>query len=778
MSASRTASPPRIDGYLNDDVWRSVEPISDFTQLEPDEGKPATERTEVRLLYDDGALYFGCMMYDTEPNRIVARLTRRDNEIESDVFSIRIDSYHDHQSCFEFTILASGTKVDIVQYNDAADEDDSWDAVWEVETKLLKNGWSAEVKIPFNSLRFSQTEEWGINLKRFISRKQESDYWVMIPKSETGFVSRFGHLNGLKNIPAPSRMEILPYGVSKFLSEPSATRPIATTDLTPSAGFDLKYGLSRNLTLDATVNPDFGQVEADPAVLNLTTFETFYPEKRPFFIEGAHILNFTTFGGKFGPGLFYSRRIGRVPSLAPATPPDGFLEDLPSATTIAGAVKITGKTENGLAIGILDALTSEETARFVDSAWTRTSQIVEPRSNYALVRVKQDIWENSVVGGIMTCTARKGGPAAFTGGLDWKLRFEHSTYAISGFLAGSSTVQNTDRREGAAGKIFLAKEGGQHWLYSGSSDFTSKQYYVNDLGFFFRPNDWGFNTDITYKEDKPGTVIRRYSFENTGHIRWNFDRVPLYRESGLIASFTFLNYWALGLEYNRNFGVRYDDRETRGNGLYELPNGWSARASMWSDNRHAVIGECSVFRGGDSHGGSVISAQPELTLRPASNIDLSFGFGYERTRHIEAWIYNTSLPLAPVASIFGDRDTDRWDFTSRGTFTFTRDLTLQLYAQVFLAKGHYANLRQLVTPGTFLPVQGLPGADFNDQAFVLNVVWRWEYMAGSTVYLVWTQARNGQTLDYYRSFGQSLKDTFRAPSTNVVLLKFSYWWSV
>jgi hypothetical protein len=462
--ATRTSKPPQIDGHLDEAVWKIPPTAINFLQRDPYEGQPATEPTEIRILYDDEALYFGCMMHDAEPDKILARLTRRDNEIESDVISIRLDSYHDHKTAYEFTVLASGVKVDILQFNDGADEDDSWDAVWDVETQILREsapaaainaetsarrGWSAEVKIPFTILRYTPSQNgksvWGINFIRRLSRKQERTEWALVRKSQSGFISHFGHLVIDGNLPNPQRLELLPYSVGKsqFINPVLTSPVIDTRHFSGNAGFDLKYGLSSNLTLDLTVNPDFGQVEADPAVLNLTTFETFYPEKRPFFIEGTQILQFSTFGGDFGPGLFYSRRIGRA--VAGSRDP----------AIILGAGKITGKTKSGLSIGILQAVTDQK--------------LSEPQASYSLMRLKQDLLQNSTIGMIATAVTRENRFPAFTGGVDWTLRFQQSTYGLDGVRARSQTTQGATRRiSGSAGKFRFGKDGGKHWLYSTS----------------------------------------------------------------------------------------------------------------------------------------------------------------------------------------------------------------------------------------------------------------------------------------------------------------------
>ncbi|MDZ7289621.1 MAG: carbohydrate binding family 9 domain-containing protein [candidate division KSB1 bacterium] len=762
--ATRTSAPPKIDGYLTERVWQTAVSVNGFLQRDPYEGQPATEPTEIRILYDDEALYFGCLMYDSEPDKIVARLTRRDNEIESDMISIRLDSYHDHKTAYEFTILASGVKVDILQFNDAEDEDDSWDAVWEVKTQIVPGdtsrhsfrGWIAEVKIPFRILRYTPApdgrNEWGINFIRRLSRKQERTYWALVYKNQNGFISHFGHLILDGHLPIPRRFELLPYAfgkvksISKELAEPAARG----SKLSGNAGFDLKYGLNSNLTLDLTINPDFGQVEADPAVLNLTTYETFYPEKRPFFIEGRQILTFTTFGSEFGPGLFYSRRIGR--------PVTGSSEP----TTILGAAKITGKTR-GLGVGILQAVTDKKS--------------YEPRASYSVVRLKQDVLENSTIGMIATSVARESLWPAFTGGVDWNLRFRKSMYGIDGFWAGSHTTQNGNRRiTGAAGKLRFGKDGGEHWLYSMSADFTSRHYNINDIGFFRRPNDYGSNLEWRYKEDQPGKILRRWSIGADKHFRWNFDGARLFNDFGLNINWEWLNYWEMSLQ-GKYAPSADDDRESRGLGLYRKPRSFHAEFQIETDSRKPVIGEFGQYYLHDAKGQRQWNTSLSAEIRPTSWAVVNLELGYDRTRNRESWVTNLtgSVVSTNPISIFGFRDTDEYDVTLRSNLTFTRDLTLQIYGQAFVAKGHFDRFERLVTPTTLVPYHYTGDPDFNEKSFNLNVVWRWEYHPGSVIYLVWTQARKGESEDFFTPVQRDFRDAFSLPAENVVLLKISYW---
>lgn len=784
VRATRTPEAPKIDGYLSEHTWRLAEPATDFFQQNPEEGKPASEPTEIFVLYDDEALYFGCVMEDSEPTKIVARRTRRDSEVEADYISVRIDSFHDHQTAFEFTVNASGAKTDILIYNDKKDEDASWDVVWEVQTQLLPNGWSAEVKIPFRVLRFAEQskQEWGINFIRTISRKQETDHWALIGRTESGFVSRFGHLEGLDDIPSPVRLELLPYAVGsgEFTLE-SRANPDGE-DFLSDAGLDLKYGLTRSLTLDVALNPDFGQVEADPAVLNLTTFETFFPEKRPFFIEGSQVLRFTTFGGMFGPGLFYSRRIGRGLKGGVIAPAGGYVLEEPTSTTILGAAKITGKTPRGLAIGILQALAEEETATLVDSLGNRTSELVEPFSHYNILRLKQDIWENSNVGGMVTSVAKGNRRPAFVVGVDWDLKFQQNTYGFDGFIAGSHTTNRFDERiTGSAGQLKFRKTAGKHWLGDLSLDYTTKKYNINDIGFFFRPNDFGSLGELRYREEQPGKVFRRYITGLGYHLRMNFDGVNLFREVNWFGRVQFLNYWEVVLQGKYDLGL-YDDLESRGHGLYRKPRPYEITFGVESDPRLPVVGELELKYIGDELGSHGFSAGLSSLIRPLSWVDLGFAVKFRPTRNKEAWFVNVVDPLDPsrTAALFGDRDTDEFDVTLRSTVTFARDLTLQVYAQLFLAKGHYepSTIRQLVAPSEFVPFTFTGNPDFNRKFFNTNVVLRWEYLPGSTLFLVWSQARRGEGDDYFTSFSGDFRDTFKVPSDNVLLLKLSYWWNL
>jgi hypothetical protein len=785
LNAVRVTAPPTVDGFLNDTVWQLARPATDFIQRDPEEGKPASERSEIRVLYDNEALYFGCMFYDSEPGKIVARLARRDDEIESDQASIRLDSYHDHQTAAEFWFNAAGVKADIIQYDDGNREDASWDPVWDLQTRITPHGWTAELRIPFGALRYrtddsdTTEQEWGLNIIRYISRKQETDRWAFTPKRESGFISRFGHLRGLRKLPVPRHLELLPFVLAKQQWEAATDLQDRSARLRFNGGLDLKYGLSNNFTIYATLNPDFGQVEADPAVLNLTTYETFYPEKRPFFIEGIQIVRFTTFGDEgAGPGLFYSRRIGRaIQESEVSVPAGGKIEELPQRVTILGAAKLTGKTNGGLSVGILQAITRKEEATVVDSNGTRSVQVVEPFAHYSVIRLRQDVLDGSNVGMIITSVVKQSRLPALTGGWDWNLRFDRNLYQLDGFVALSHTTDvDSSRISGSAGRVQIARIGAEHWLWFLSGDYTTPHYNINDVGYFRRPSDWGVIGQVTFKEDVPSQAVRNYNVGLMLHEREVFEGVNINREASLEGSLLFTNYWSLQGSANTDAG-KYDDRETRGNGFYAKPSSYTLHAALGTDTRYDVKVAWQNTFGWDALQKHLYDTQLGVELRTVTWMNWQFAIGYHRVRMQEAWVENVESGTI-TSSIFGDRSTDEYNVTLRGTVTFTPELTLQVYTQLFLARGHYENPRVLSGTSLFLPSAFSTSPDFNEQSLNANVVLRWEYLPGSTLFLVWSHARSGGNQDYFSSFGGNVGDTFRLPASNVLLLKMTYWMSV
>ncbi len=790
LKTVRTTSAPVIDGYGNDDVWKSANSSTDFLQREPYEGEQATEKTEFKLLIDDQNIYFYAMMYDSHPDSIVARLARRDGDVESDFIAIGFDSFNDQQTGYVFFVYASGTRGDILLYNDGKNEDNSWDPVWEVKTQMLPNGWSAEMKIPLSQLRFNEgNDTWGFDVVRKITRKQEESHWALMKKSVDGFVSQWGTLTGMNEVKVHQLFEVMPtvVGSSEHYAQQSKRNKIER--FRPNIGADIKYGLSSSFTVDVTLNPDFGQVEADPAVLNLTAFETFYPEKRPFFIEGTQILRFTTFGGSFGPGLFYSRRIGKPVRVE--LPKDGkFITEEPFNTTILGAVKLTGKTENGTSIGLLTAFADNEEFSYRDTLNQIRTLRAEPSATYNLLRIKQDFWGNSNVGVIATGVARENRYPAYTVGTDWNVKFDNNNYQLGGFLAGSkTTTTRREIREGSGGKLNFGKVSGD-WIWGISSDFTSKKYNINDIGFFRAPNDYGMFGNITHRDYQPGKYFRSLRYGVYPHLRWTFDGLTLAKEVRAELDGQFLNYWNFDISASISTNTK-DPFESRGNGVFNVPEVFFVRGEISTDSRKELIFKIEENIRMAGNGYTKYNTEAAIIYRPSSSMEyrLSGGYALERGRPSYAATLKDSLiafalnesslrPTTAVA-VFGSRNVDNLDITLRSSVLFSNDLSLQMYNQFYWAKGTYKNFSVLRPDGNLSSYNYTGNPDFNETSLISNVVLRWEYREGSTFFFVWSHGRAfEEDGGYNTSFGTNIDNTFLAKPNNVYVVKISYWMSL
>ena len=795
LKATRTAVPPVIDGFGNDEVWKQANTASDFVQRQPVDGAPESERTEFKVLYDDNNVYVYAMMYDSHPDSIVSRLARRDDNPESDWFGIGFDSYNDKQTAFAFIVLPSGSKSDELIYNDGRDEDFSWDPVWESETKILPDGWSAEFKIPLSQIRFTEgNDTWGMNAARRISRRQEETNWNLMSKNNDGYVSLFGIMTGMADVKLPKLFEALPYAVASSEHYPQTSERQKVEKIRPNAGVDIKYGVTSNFTLDATFNPDFAQVEADPAVLNLTTFETFYPEKRPFFIEGTQIIRFVTFGGDFGPGLFYSRRIGRPINVN--LPSDGkIITEEPRTGTILGAAKFSGKTEGGTSIGILTGLTDEEQFSYRDTLGGIKTLRAEPSASYNLFRIKQDFWGNSNIGAIVTETSRDGNTPEYTGGTDWDIKFDSSKYRVNGFLAVSHGTKFIDKfhsvrsqpymQQGSAGKINIGRVSG-NWLYSIGYDFTSKKYFINDIGFFRSPNDYGIGVNVTYRDFTPGEYFRSYNINFNPHLRWNYDKLTLFRDLNAGASGQLLNYWSVSGAATYSFAVQ-DPYEPRGYGVFNKPASFYIGGEIESDSRKMIIVKAEENYRTYENNGIESSTEASMVIRPTSSMEYTISLGYAIERDLDKFVtsvVDTLIPFAAVdaVALYGKRNVDGIDFTLRSSILFTHDLSLQIYNQFFWAKGNFdTTTYSLLNPSRNLtPYTYSVNKDFNRASIQTNVVLRWEYREGSTFYFVWSHGRSFfQNGGYDTDLSTNLDNIFaRTSPDNAYVVKVSYWMSL
>ncbi len=787
VMAVRAEVAPVCDGQLDEPQWRTASAVMDFTQFDPIEGAIPTELTSVRILYNDHALYVGVICYDARPEQIVKQLTRRDRSSEADRFTVMIDSYHDRQTALVFSTNVSGVQTDGVLSQDGNVYDVTWDAVWSVATRHFRDGWAAEFEIPYNALRFATREdgtyEWGINFRRYISRKKETDEWVMVPRKEMLQISRWGTLQGIHDITPPLHLELLPYVSTSGTYRSEALNQGKSPAYDARIGMDLKYGLARNFTLNAAIYPDFGQVEVDQAVLNLTVFETFFPEKRPFFVEGSQMFTFGTSIDNTSMPLFFSRRIGKRPSGSGSVPPaGGVVEENPLVTNILGAAKVTGRTSSGFSLGAISAATGEESATVRDSAGASSKVLTEPRGIYNAVRVKQDFGGTSWLGGMLTAVGHQTQLPALSGGVDWNLRFDDGGYTFDGYVAGARSSSSTDR-DGWASRLLFSRIAGEHWLYVGSADLASRHYYPNDIGYFARPHERGAYVQALYRENFAEGIFRRYSFSVVPEARWNWDGIKTMGQVEAIASAEYKNFWRSTLDYRHLLPV-YEDEERGIIGLRQLPMSNVLQLSVTSDERKDVTAIGAVGYEADELQKESFWGSLALTLRPASWVELTPTLYAQRTRKELAWVFGSppvaDLAVSPEAfSIFGDRDLDEVDMGLRGIMTFSRTLSLQWFVQVLLARGQYSNYQRAATSTTMVPYDyasnpSYASYDFNESTLNANLLLRWEYRPGSTFYLVWTQARFGDSGIYDQHFGERFRSTFSLPMENVLMAKVSY----
>jgi hypothetical protein len=693
----------------------------------------------VRVLYDDEALLVAAELADD--GAVTSRLGRRDTDLESDWFRLYLDPHHDRRTGVGFWVNPANVQVDMALYNDTWDDWD-WDAVWSSATQVGETGWSVEMRIPYSQLRFPDRPEhtWGIDFARRIQRRNEEARLVFVPKTEMGFVSRFAELDGIAGIDPPRSVELLPYAVSRLDHRETiaADDPLtARSELAATGGLDVKVGLTTNLTLTGTLNPDFGQVELDPAELNLTQFELFYPEKRPFFIEGASSFEFGRGGSNhnFGfnylrPSLFYTRRIGRAPQGAVA----GDFVASPAETTILGAAKLTGRTAGGWTLGVLDAVTDEETASFRgDGGGGRV--VVEPLTNYLVSRVAREIGPTARVGALFTAVHRDLPAelpglrsAAYAGGADghrffgdrdvlWEWfvggsRIEGSREAVA--LAQRSPGHGYDRPDaghveldprrtslsGWAAGTMVAKQTGV-WRYNLQVESYSPGFEVNDVGFMTRADIVTSHAVVLYDDREPGERTRSRHFWVGKYQNWNHD-------GDLLANGVYGNWTVVLPGYSSAYGwagantERSDDRLTRGGPVADVPSGWSAGVGFETDSRRRLVGDLTYEASFNSLGGYYHGTGVELVYKPTSSLRLSVNPSFARSKGILQYVTAVADPAATATYgqryVFAEIEQRELELGTRLEWTFTPRLSLQVYVQPFVATGDYHGFKELARP--------------------------------------------------------------------------------
>lgn len=844
--ATRIDTPPEINGILDEDSWNSGNWEGNFTQNQPYSGRPESQRTEFKILYDENNLYVAIKAYDSSPDSIVNRLTRRDQQ-DGDLVGIIIDSFHDLRTGFLFGVSSTGVKYDHMMTNDGQNDDPSWDPNWWVKTSLNKDGWFAEMKIPFSQVRFEKNsgEVWGIDVGRVLYRKNETTYWQHIPKDASGLMHLFGELKGLETIKPRKIFDVTPYGVAR--SETFQTVPenpfLAKGRLSSlNGGIDAKIGVTNNMTMDLTINPDFGQVEADPSEVNLSAYETFFNEKRPFFIEGSNITNFSLGTGDGNVGndnLFYSRRIGRRPQGYPGLK-EGWYSDVPIQSTILGAVKLTGKSKNGLSVGFVEALTDRMQA-VVDTNGGRISNTVEPLTNYMVGRIQKDINNgNTLIGGIITSTNRVLDEdvkdflhkSAYSGGIDFTQYFKDKNWMFNlntafTIVEGSAkAIENTQRSSahyfqrpdktysvldtnktslsGLGGRMQIMKLNG-HWNFQSATTWKTPGFETNDLGYMREADQILSVLWAQYNQYEPGWIYRKYNINWDIYSIWNFGGKNLSRGFEWNANMEMKNFWSIYAGGAFRDGS-LDQSILRGGPVMKTPGNTTARIGFNTDNRKKLVFNASynttVYKGNCAE---EYNYGMGMSYKPTNWLVVSFNPGFSKSYSELQYVTGGNVN-GEDKYIFASIDRRTVSTSFRINLNLSPDLTLQYWGQPFFATGRYYDQKLITNPlathfsdrfHTFSAGQikhegdsynidensdgatdySFDNRDFNFQEFLSNLVVRWEYNPGSSVYLVWSQTRstsgNSGNLDIMNDLGNLFSSGDNKPH-NVFLIKFTY----
>lgn len=830
-----TGVAPDIDGLLDDAAWSTVEWAGDFVQREPTFGIAPSQKTAFKVIYDDKNLYVGIRAYDTEPDKIVSRMSRRDG-FEGDLVEINIDSYHDKRTAFSFTASVSGVKGDEYVSNNGNDWDDTWDPIWYLATSVDSLGWIAEFRIPLSQLRFADlpSHTWGIQVMRMIFRLNERSTWQPIPQDAPGYVHLFGEIDGIAGIKPQKQLEIQPYVVAKterYKAEQG--NPFADgIDNSLDFGVDAKIGLTSDITLDLTINPDFGQVEADPSQVNLTAFRLYFQERRPFFLEGNNILNFPLVGFNEN-NLFYSRQIGGAPSYYPS----GQYVRMPQFTRMLGAAKVTGKNSKGFSWGVMEALTANETASVIDNGEERREK-VEPMTNYVVARFQQDIKEGeTVVGAMATATNRFIEEPhldflhtnAYSGGMDVVHNFKERKYAITfrgifsnvnGSTRSIAQTQQAPERffqrpnnfysrfdpmrtslTGSGATFFVSKQSGA-FLWDVGGTYSSPQLELNDAGFLVQTDNITHWIWTQYRILKPKGIFRSQRYELIGWRGYDFDLVNL--ESGYELGFyqEFKNLWFL--RYGTIFfGENTSNADLRGGPSMRYPGYQNIFFSLnTNDQKKLRVSLNHNYSFGSYNYRKSRNVSASIVYRPINALSVSMSPAYTSSHHDLQYVTDLRPPLHEHRYILGTVDQKIYRLTMRSSYNLTPNLTFELWAQPFIATGDFSNFKHTLVPFAdeyserfrhFLPTElrhesneihvlengqtagySFSNPNFNLREIRTNLVMRWEYIPGSTFFLVWSS--NGSAFDSNSDsqFRHQWNELWNVNARNTFLLKYTY----
>jgi len=831
VRAVRTERPINVDGLLNEDVWKHEHAITSFTQRDPDQGLSPRQPSEVRIVYDDDAIYIGALLHDSAPDSVVARLARRDNDPGSDAFTVMFDPYRDKRTGYFFTVSAAGVLVDGVMMNDGWD-DWSWDGVWMARAHRNQQGWSCEMRIPFSQMRFNAGQQmvWGVNLQRSISRYNELDALVYTPRGQSGFVSRFPELHGLDGLKPGRHVEVTPYATNKseYLRYDGGSLALYDADdpfhgewkVKPAAGADLRMSVSSKLTLNATVNPDFGQVEIDPAVVNLSDVETFFNEKRPFFTEGTSVFRCGNNGANdyWGfnwpePVFFYSRRIGRAPQ---GGTPSAEFTDRPLGTHILGAAKLTGQAAPGWNIGTVQALTSREEAR-LRTGGTETRFGVEPMSYYGVYRFMHEMNDRRQGIGVMTMTTARffdgdsdplrsqvNDRALVTAVDGWTFLDKERTWVISGYATGSHVHGSTARMASLQGgfphyyqrpdrpdlgldpnRSSLAGWGTRWWLNKQQGRLLlntavgalSPGFSNNDLGFQFGGDVVNTHFGIGWQWEQPNTW-RQYAnvlaaLANTWDFGGNSTLKGLY-VGGRVEGRNRYSYEANTFL----FAPAFSARKTRGGPLMSTKEGGNLNLYFDTNGRKPWFWWVSYNPNWNADGSWTQSVSNGVTWRPMPNLSLSGGPEVSRN-HTDSQFWDNAGTLA-TGSRFTELEQTQLSMNLRADYSVTPNVSVQVYVQPLVSTLRFHELKELARSRSYEFVPVAAGDQFAGTFGSLrgNAVVRWEYAPGSSAYFVWTQERADENDQGMFDFDRSFRVISRAPTNNVFLVKVAHHFSL
>ena len=760
--AARVQTPPVLDGLLDDEVWKNVVPESDFLQWRPYNLKPPAEKTEVRLVYDDNYIYVGVNCLTSKPEKIVGRLGRRDSWQESfgeksDWVVVAFDSNNDDRTGHHFFVNTVGSRLDVaLSGGGKGGFDSSWDAVWDFKSALHENGWSIEYRFPFSIFSFeaNSNQDWGFFVARHIQYKQEETQWPCVPFGVEGFVPYYGVLKGISDIPSPKKIEALPYLLSGNTDKVN----------TSSVGIDLKYGFSARSSLNLTFNPDFGQVETDPSVLNLTAFETQFQEKRKFFIEGNNFF-------KNIYELFYSRRIGKVPGLL--TPDDGEIISKPNVTTILGAGKLLGETKKGTKFGIIEAVTDEEYGVWeheVGDSLVREKILLEPRSNYFIVRVEHPVFNSlSTVGLMVTDLRRNNAGYSNVLGLDWNIRFLNNALSIRGQLVHSSK----DRTSGDGARIFVGYLNPEWWELKFFTGYKDKTFEINDLGFDWLYSNWYYGVDGGIRKQKPWGRFLKNDLKIKYHVGGRGDGLINNKYLRINQKNDFKNYWSIGSDLDMNFAAFNDYDTFRDNDAWVYKSETIGDFRIWirTDQRKQFTADVSLSIGRGQYSPWENRFGLKLNYKPLNNVSIALDLTQDYDRKAMEWVGIEEDSLGKNI-IYAESSSIMRDIKLRFNWTFSPELTFEAFMQPFTVNMDYLSYNKLLKEKTrdLEPYIYTDDPDFKLDNNVGTFVLRWEYKPGSTAFIVYNFNKR-------RSFS-SQDQTWSTISSNSLFMKLNYWFQI